>query len=249
VKSTLRSLARRAGLRVVSDRHQAVPYIDHGPVGAFDEIVLRLYPDPRGRRFIQIGANDGVRADPIRRYIQTCGWQGILVEPLPAMFRQLRENHAANPRLQFVNAAVDLTAGTRPLYHLSSGLTGLPDWAWGLASLDRERVRRAAGELGLDETAIVAETVPTLTWADLLDRFGPSPCDLLVLDTEGADIALLRAAPLARLRPRIIHFEHAGADRATRLAFYGELLDQGFELATAAGDTIAFRAQPDEAAP
>lgn len=56
----------------------------------------------RGKvNFIQIGANDGLRNDPVREFIIRDRWQGILVEPLPAVFAMLQHNYAyaRNPGL------------------------------------------------------------------------------------------------------------------------------------------------------
>lgn len=67
--------------------------------------------------FVQIGSNDGVGSDPIRPFAQhNPQWRGILVEPVPAIFRTLRQNYGDSPRFHFVNAAVGETRGTRPFY-------------------------------------------------------------------------------------------------------------------------------------
>src|SRR5262245_48292496 len=66
----------------------------------------------KGRRgqvtFIQIGANDGLRNDPIREFIVRDAWTGVLVEPLPDVFDLLKKNYSgrAAARLEFVNAAI-----------------------------------------------------------------------------------------------------------------------------------------------
>ena len=120
--------------------------------------------------------------------------------------------------------------------------TGVPDWAWGLASFDRTRVESAAREIGLAADAVEAVTIRTVTWDEVWQTFGHPVCDLLLVDTEGYDIALLRWLDLSRRRPRVIHFEHACVSAAERLAFYGQLLEHGYELATSGPDTIAYLA-------
>jgi FkbM family methyltransferase len=239
--SLVKSALGRVGLVVFRRHHAAARYAEEMPANVFDDILLRLFPNLDGLHFIQIGANDGIRADPIRRHVLRHHWAGVLVEPQPTLFEQLRKNYADQPQLQFLNAAVDLHRGDRIIYFLQSGLTHLPDWAWGLGSFDRARLQTAAAKLGLDESAIASQLVPTVIWEDVLALFGPDPCDLLVVDAEGYDLTLLRAAPLMRWRPRLIHFEHSCASRADQLAFYSELISLGYEIATHAGDTIAWR--------
>jgi len=239
--SLIKESLRRAGLIVVRSHHASARQLTDPPQGLFDDILFRAFRSQQKLCFLQIGANDGIRADPIRLKILRHGWRGVLVEPLPFFFEQLRKNYAGCPGLKFINAAVDAAAGRRPIYFLDPGLREVPDWSRGLASFDLARLRSAAADLGLGNQAIKEETVPTVTWDELLLELGPRPCDVLVVDAEGHDISLLRAAPLARWRPQVIHFEHACAPEAERLSFYGELIQLGYELATIAGDTIAWR--------
>src|SRR5262245_11123069 len=58
--------------------------------------------------FLQVGANDGLRNDPIREFVVRDRWSGLLVEPLPDVFEMLQRNyrHVQGGRLVFVNAAV-----------------------------------------------------------------------------------------------------------------------------------------------
>lgn len=165
-----------------------------------------------------------------------------MIEPLAKNFADLRSHRGgAAPRIRLRQAAVDLVAGRRLVHDLAlSATAGLPDWTRGLASFSRERVAQAAAELGLPDSAIVAEEIDTITWDQVWQEFGAQPCDLLVLDTEGYDLPLLRAASLARRRPRIIHFEHLCATAEDRHAFYRELTDLGYELATGGPDTTAW---------
>lgn len=233
-------LLRRCGVVLVGARHPGVRYLEHAPASAFAEVLLRLFPDPRGLRFIQIGANDGRRADPLAPFIDDYAWTGLMFEPLSANFTSLQNYRGNNPRLRLHRAGVDVHAGRRPVYDLTPAATAsLPDWTRGLGSFSRERVAQAARELGLPESAIQAEEVDTIAWEDVWREFGPQRCDLLALDTEGHDLTLLRAAGLATHRPRLILFEHACSPLAERIEFYRELLELGYDLATCGGDTVA----------
>jgi FkbM family methyltransferase len=237
-----RRLLRRFGWVVVRARHPGVRYLDHPPATAFEEILLRTFPQLHGLGFIQIGANDGRHTDPLRPFIDEYEWHGLMFEPLRANFVRLQQNRGSTPRLQLRQAAIDVASGRRPMYDLAPHLSAqLPDWTRGLGSFSRDRVAQAVRELDLPESAIVVEEVETVTWDTVWQQFGSAPCDLLVLDTEGYDITLLRAAQLAARRPRLILFEHACNSREEQLAFYRELMELGYELATFAGDTVAYR--------
>ena len=68
--------------------------------------------------FVQIGAHDGIRDDPIRKYIVKSHWRGLLVEPVPHIFRKLVENYRDETQLIFENVAVAAHDGVMPFYTL-----------------------------------------------------------------------------------------------------------------------------------
>ena len=241
MKSFLKQLLRRLGIAAVSANHAGVRYLDHPPGSIFESVLLRTFPDLHGLNFIQVGANDGRRFDPINPYVTHYAWRGVLVEPVPANFRHLQQTYAGNARLTLLQAAVDLQPGRRAVYHLSEDMPGpVPEWAWGLASFDRSHLLHTVKAQGWSEDVIAATDVPTLTWLDLWLKSASGNCDLLVIDTEGYDVTLLRAAGLAEHRPRLIHFEHTHVSPEERLDFYRELIALGYELASDAGDTTAW---------
>jgi FkbM family methyltransferase len=240
MKPQAKSLLSAMGLIAIRRTHPGAPYIDLVPSGILDSILVKLFHEARGLTFVQIGANDGLRCDPFQKHITTRGWLALLVEPLPFFYSQLTTLHSGNPRVTCLNAAVDDSCGQRDIHQLDPRLKNLPDWAWGLASFDRDRVIQAARELGRDENAILTSSVPTVDWNTIWHRLGDQRCDVLSIDTEGQDIRLLRLANLSSRRPRIIHFEHACVHQSERLSFYQELFTLDYEIATDGPDTIAW---------
>ncbi len=243
MKTLAKHMLARLGVRAVAAGNIAVRYLDHPPRSLFDVVLLRCFADLRGLRFIQVGANDGQRYDPLAAFIGPHGWQGVMLEPMPAYFGALRRRYGSQPGLTLLQAALDDSAGTRSIYHLAE-CAGLPDWTHGLASLDRSRLAEAARELGLPDTAIASQNVPTVTWDDVRRHLGPGGCDLLVLDTEGFDVPLLRSAGLGEFSPRVIHFEHACAPEPDQAAMHRDLRRLGYEIATEGPDTTAWRPAP-----
>ncbi|PAW68622.1 MAG: hypothetical protein B9S34_01820 [Opitutia bacterium Tous-C1TDCM] len=243
MKTLAKQLLARTGIRAVAAENIAARYLDHPPRSMFDVILLRCFADLQGLRFIQIGANDGQRYDPLAAFIARHGWQGVMLEPMPAYFAALQNRYGAQPGLTLLPAALDATQGTRAIYHLAD-CTGLPDWTHGLASLDRGRLEAAARELGLPDSAIASRQIATVTWDEVRLRLGPGGCDLLVLDTEGFDLPLLRSAGLGDFSPRVVHFEHACAPESEQAAMHRELRRLGYEIATEGPDTTAWRPDP-----
>lgn len=238
-RKRVQSWLRRRGLVVVSSGHAAERYVEFPPHSAFDSVLLRTFPKLDELTFIQIGANDGTRADPLARYLGKCRWSGVMFEPSPRHFAALRALHGDNSRIRLRQAAVDRTAGRRVLFDVPSHLPGLPDWAHGLTSFDRDHVENGLRALGHHGVSPVAHPVDTVAWQDVWRELDGSRCDMVVIDTEGFDIQLLRMAGLAERLPRLIHFEHSCAPTADRFAFYRELIELGYDVASFEGDTTA----------
>ena len=52
--------------------------------------------------FVQVGANDGYRFDPLRKHIVAYHWPGLLIEPQPDVFAELKQNPRGPYRKQKV---------------------------------------------------------------------------------------------------------------------------------------------------
>jgi FkbM family methyltransferase len=204
-------------------------------------------------RFIQIGANDGVIADPLHPFIGAFGWSGAMVEPQPSVFTEkLEPLYRDNPHVQLINAAVGLKAGTMPLYVLSFSNDR---WATGKASLDRSviqeavdsgLVERLASRHGVQLPAIAEDwiasiEVPVVTVAELLNIASIEDFDLLHVDTEGANAMIVQQFDFARLSVRIVQFEHFHLSDSDLEATCNHLSAAGFQLHANKMDILATR--------
>jgi FkbM family methyltransferase len=193
--------------------------------------------------FIQIGANDGFTGDPLNPLITRSDtrWRGVLVEPVADLFAKLSERYGHNPALRLERAAIGEHDGTIEIHRLQT-TGGDSLWLQQLPSLDRALLQRNASEFGQPERPTVTEVVPCLSVATLLTRHQIEHCDLLVIDAEGWDWRLLRQFDLARLRPKLILYEHqhlAPEERAQAHQFLAQHAYQWSE--TEEGDTVAWR--------
>ena len=63
-------------------------YINY-QLGKFLDALLR---DLENIKFIQVGSNDGIQNDPLRKYILNKDtWSGLLIEPVPNIFLNLEK--------------------------------------------------------------------------------------------------------------------------------------------------------------
>src|SRR5580658_9569628 len=91
--------------------------------------------------FIQIGSNDGRSGDPIYQYVKQFKWTGILVEPVPHVFKRLRQTYRQMEGLFFVNAAVDVEDGYRTFYRIEENYeAGIPIWYTQIGSFKKELI-------------------------------------------------------------------------------------------------------------
>lgn len=166
--------------------------------------------------FLQVGAMDGVKFDPLHKRIGQQGWRGVLFEPLPDMYENLKRNYAGCDGLTLVQAAIDTQEGSREMYRIPQSVVNqgqLPDWALGISSFYNDRnalggKKIDAATRALVEANTVREAVPCTTFERVLADHLITEIDLLQIDTEGHDWAILQSFPIARLQPKVINFEY-----------------------------------------
>jgi FkbM family methyltransferase len=172
----------------------------------FDDIICRrMFAVGRELLFIQVGAFDGVSTDPLRKYIETCGWRGVLIEPQPGPASQLKELYRGSDRLVIMHAAVDDKRGKRTLYTVDS--ENVPAWARGMASFQRDNIVKNSYLVPGVETMIKEITVDCITFDEVMQKIASTQIDLLQIDAEGADGHILSLFPFSRVKPAIVHWE------------------------------------------
>jgi FkbM family methyltransferase len=197
---------------------------------------------------LQIGANDG--SDHASSLIRKHGLPGLLVEPLPGIFRKLVNSCAGQPQLHFANCLISDRDG-EVLFHTVRSDLNLPAWVSEVASLDRRWVvkilsgwRRSHPELGLPanlDLAIEPLRLPAITVRTLMDMHSIAGIDLLIIDTTGHDFEILKSFPFERTQPAIIQFEHSLLSPSDQHASYRLLAGRGYGFLQVGVDTIAYR--------
>jgi FkbM family methyltransferase len=189
--------------------------------------------------FVQIGAFDGSANDPIWRNVRRYGWRGVLVEPQPNAFERLRGTYAGIDGLTFLNVAVAKDAGTIPMYHIKDVGPNDPWWYGQVASFDRAHVLK---HLEASDTAdrVGTREVPTMTINDVL-AMSLQPVDVLQIDAEGYDAALVQMVDFERFQPTVIGFEHVHLSMSDRQAVSARLREMGYRFAHGGDDTIAVK--------
>jgi FkbM family methyltransferase len=164
----------------------------------------------RGRDvfFLQIGANDGVRWDPIHYFVSRYGWSGILMEPVRRLYDSLVANYRNERGLIFENVALAETDEPRTFYRVNM-TNDLPDFCDGLGSFNRDIILSHRSLVPDIEKHIVEEVVECLSFRSLTAKHRTKRIDLVMIDVEGYELAILRQIDLVQFRPELIIYEHA----------------------------------------
>ncbi len=183
--------------------------------------------------FIQIGANNGIRWDPLHELILKHHLVGLLVEPLPDMYEQLKENYSSESQLSFENAAIAAENCTRTLFRIKPN-ADVPDWAHGMASFKKDHLSEF-------KRFIQKVEVPTLTINALLRKHKINHVTLLQIDTEGYDFEIIKMFFKEPMFPEIINYENGNLSYIDDLDCRRLLKNNGYRFIDIGDDTLAIR--------
>lgn len=211
-------------------------------VNFFEPLLYRRLAKAPDFFFVQIGANDGVFADPIRNFVTRNQVAGLVVEPLKDFFAQLVINYRDFPKVKPVNVALHQTARSIELHRVDPVKGAhLGDWTRGIASVRQNH--HAISDVPSE--VIISETVKCVTLTELLDQHQVRRVDLLQIDTEGYDREIIKMIDFQRIKPALIHFEHGLPDQVMSVAEFkdcaGLLMDQGYLVVTEPYDAVAYQ--------
>lgn len=202
-------------------------------------------------RVVQVGANDGFNKDPIHRFIKRDKWQGVLLEPQPKVYEEfLTKLHRNTDGIYTVNAALDYTNGSRPLYKIAQSESR---WATGLSTFSREALEKniEAGHIAVKlkqegktppertEDYIAEVQVPCITAETLLRKYAIKQLDWLQIDTEGFDYEIIKMFNIPETRPKVIVYENHHLSEKDKQECAAFLQGEGYRLRVYGGDTVA----------
>ena len=166
---------------------------------AGEDMLLSLYYEGKKHKgfYVDVGAHHPYRFSNTA-YFYKRGWRGINIEPTPSLFK-------AFPRLRRrdINLNVGIGNGEKlTFYVFNEGALNTFDPA-----LAKERDGKI--HLGRQYKIIDRIEVQTRTLADILDKYLPAgtPIDLLTIDVEGMDFAVLKSNDWTRYLPQFILVE------------------------------------------
>jgi len=166
-----------------------------------DVILNRVLGNITAGSYVEVGANHP-RIDSISRSFYERGWSGLEIDPNPTFAALFREER---PRDFFIEAAITDAEEATVTFHMIEGT--------GLSTLV-DSVSQDHADAGREVTDLEVPAM-RLSAAIELAQLDNSEIHFLVIDTEGAELAVLRSLDFIRYRPWILIIE-ATAPGTTR---------------------------------
>ena len=167
--------------------------------------LLGAGPGAGGGVFVDVGANDPV-INSQTWHLERLGWTGVLIEPIPECAERLRKERKA----QVFQGACGEGEGVMQLHVAGVYSSLLPTREGSVDGVVRVRVRR------LD---------------DVLQEAGFDHVDLVSIDVEGFELAVLRGFTLERWQPKLVLIE----DHVGDLSKHRYLTSRGYRLVRRTG--------------
>ena len=158
---------------------------------------------------VQIGANDGISADPIYDYIKyNENVNAYLVEPQKDAFNLLISNYTnsvLNDRIKFYNCAITNKNDKIKLYK-NNAVNGTD----GHSSLIIRDKDICNGIVVADFNQNIYELVDGITVEKFMNNINNVNIDILIIDTEGYDLEIVKMFFQNHIYPKVIFFETPG---------------------------------------
>ena len=178
-----------------------------------------LFQNKKGGVFVDIGANNGITISNTYFFEKELGWQGICVEPIPAVFEKLKQNR----QCICIQACVAKTTKQDKFLQI----TGYSQMLSGLKSnYHPNHLKRIYNEIKTHGGSVSEINVSCYSLNDLLEKYGVPHINFLSIDTEGNEFEILKAFDFSKYTVDVICFEQNYNDDR----FYKLLTSNGFHF-------------------
>jgi FkbM family methyltransferase len=188
--------------------------------------------------FIQIGANNGVTNDFFHKFIKKYNLSGILVEPVPHLFEQLKKNYGPRKGLYFENAAIGNPQDHLTFYRVKSDRHKFYDQ---LGSFNKATILNHKKKIPNIEALIVEEQVRVVDFNVLVQNFEKKKIDILIMDTEGYDGEIIKMINFDKINIDLLVFENKHLSVSDHQHCINLLTERRFKAIVNGSDTICLK--------
>ena len=183
---------------------------------------------------IQIGAMDGINFDDTRGFLDMYKWNSILVEPVPDLFKELKENFKDRDNYIFEQCAISehdgeiemLTIPTEVIIkeNLHPGYKGMS----ALYPLKNGFGSNYQRDIDVKTQFGVNIKVPSLTFESFLKKHNVKNFDILICDAEGYDWNIFKQLDLNKYKPKFIRLEYINLTDEEKILTEEKLKNNGY---------------------
>jgi FkbM family methyltransferase len=183
---------------------------------------------------VQIGAMDGISFDDTRGHLDLYNWKCLLVEPIPDLYNELKENFKDRSNYTFEQAAITDYDGSATMLTVPSnaiveqnlhpgykGMSALYPLKNGFGTTYKRDIDVKAN-FGKDVE------VPCMTLNTLFKKHNISSFDILICDAEGYDWEIFKQLDLQEYRPNFIRLEYVNLTEEEKVLTKNKLETNGY---------------------
>jgi FkbM family methyltransferase len=202
----------------------------------FGAVLHKNFPKGAAFNLVLVGAHDGVSHDDLFSFLRDRKVRGIAIEPVPWYFELLQQNYAVFPGITCIQEAVHHQLREVVLYCPDPAYKHLyPEWTTGIASLDETHHQSK-----VDAAHMSAITAPAAPLMEMMGTYyREATIDLLQVDVEGYDDAVIGMFDFERFLPRIVKVEIESLSEAKSNAVKKTLQGKGYYIFVQGPDLIA----------
>lgn len=166
--------------------------------------------------FIECGANDGYFQDPTYYLEKFKNWRGILVEPLPKVFKNCLKNRKRSKVYNYALVSPDFSkkiitlCDCNAMTVVKGSFEGYENWI---------KSGEIAQNIISQEIEVSAKTLQSLI-DEYFNRYGKRKIDLLVADVEGYELEVLKGLDFNKNTPEYLLIEMQTEERKIEIEKY-----------------------------
>lgn len=191
-----------------------------------DEIINDFFKDKKFKFIVQVGGNDGVQNDPLRKYFKYKSkyrYKAIIFEPIKYYYLKLNKLYKKNRNISIKKNFISNTKKNKKIFYLKPNMAKFlnlgkikNDWAHGLGSLKKKNVISAIEKndfRGIKykkkipefKKLIISEKVKPFKISEI--NFPKNFINLLVIDVQGHEINVIKSINFKKKKIDYIYYE------------------------------------------
>jgi len=225
-------LARADDPRAIAEAREAAPDIGLYKSQYIQDLFLDrwVFRGLEGGTFVDIGAHDGITFSNTWFFEKQRLWQGVCVEPNPAVYKRLGGNRGA--------LALDCCVAGKPGMVRFQRIAGYSEMLSGItdrySAEHKQRILEEMKQYGGSSEVI---EVKARTFGDIAAEAGLSEVTYVSIDTEGAEIEILKAIDFRKIMIHALTVEYSVENKDELLTLMGR---NDFELLKSVGSDLMF---------